>query len=100
MADTGRAKVLHRQLGVRALLAIVGGYVVAALGCIVLARVLPLDRVDAAVIATILSFSVYAAVAVWTFAAQHLSRALLGVAGAALLLLIAAWGCGGFEAGL
>lgn len=100
MADAGRAKVLQRQLGVRGPLAIVGGYVVAALACIVLARTLPLAPIDASVLAMILSFAVYAAVAVWCFAAKGLGRALLGVAGAALLLLVAAWGSGGFEAGL
>lgn len=90
----------HRQLGARGPLAIVGGYVVAALACIVLARTLPLARADASIIATILSFSVYAAVAVWSFAARELSRAVLGVIGAAGLLLLAAWLFGGFEAGL
>lgn len=92
--------MLHRQLGVRGPLAIVGGYAVAALACIVLARTLPLERIDASTIATILSFAVYAAVAVWSFAARDLSRAVLGVVAAAGLLLLAAWGLGGFEAGL
>lgn len=92
--------MLHRQLGARGPLAIVGGYGAAALACIVLARTLPLAPADASVIATILSFSVYAAVAVWSFAAKELSRAVLGVVGIAGGLLFAAWLSGGFEAGL
>ena len=79
------------RLGVasRAIAAIFGGYVLAALGTALMSLVLPMDRVDAVVSATMLSFTVYTCAVVWVFAARSAARAWFGLAvpGAAMAAL-------------
>ena len=62
---------------------------VAALSTAVLARVLPGPRAEASMAATLLSFAVYASVAVWAFADAKTWRVWLGlIAGSGLLAAI------------
>jgi hypothetical protein len=74
----------------RGLLALFGSYALAALWGAVLARMLPIPRLDATLIATILSFAIFAGVAVYVFAARSLRSALagLGVTGIAGFILL------------
>jgi hypothetical protein len=75
----------------RALAAIGGGYVLAALSAAALAVSLPLARVDATLTATMLSFLVYACAVVWVFAARTAGRAWLGLLVPSLALGLAVW---------
>ncbi|GLC93106.1 hypothetical protein Tamer19_25140 [Cupriavidus sp. TA19] len=72
----------------RAVAAIAGGYALAALSTAALAVSLPLPRPEAVTAATLLSFAVYAAAAVWVFAVRNAWRAWAGLALPAGLL----WG--------
>ncbi len=73
----------RHRLGIaaRALLAIAGGYLFAALGAASLALALPLPRPQAVLAATQLSFALYCALVIWAFSAPSALRAWL-VAGA------------------
>jgi hypothetical protein len=71
----------HRRIGiaVRALTATIGGYALTAaataLLAVLLAGPLTMQRADAAIIATMLSFAIYACAALWAFAAPSAQRA-------------------------
>jgi apolipoprotein N-acyltransferase len=69
----------RRGVASRAIAAILGGYVLAALSTALLALALPMPRVDAVMTATLLSFTVYTCAAIWVFAARDALRAWLGV---------------------
>ncbi len=73
---------LQYRLGVasRAVAAIAGGYLLAALAAAVLALTLPTSRAEAAVTGTLVSFLVYAVAVMWVFAARSAARAWLGLA--------------------
>lgn len=77
------------RLGVasRVLAACVGGYAVASLLATVLALAAPRlwggSRADGVLLATLLSFAVYAAIALWVFCARSAARAWLGLGVAA-----------------
>jgi len=82
-----------REIGARGAVALVGGYGITALWCAVVARLLPMSRVDATLTATMLSFPLYAGAAIWAFAARSLTRlcatgALVGLLG--LLVFVGA----------
>jgi hypothetical protein len=72
---------MRYRLGVasRAIAAILGGYVLAAVSTALLSLALPMPRVDAVMTATLLSFTVYTCAAIWAFAARDALRAWLGV---------------------
>nr|WP_315252721.1 iron transporter [uncultured Duganella sp.] len=79
------------QVGARALIAIFGGYALAALASARLATLcaLIMPRPDAALTGMLLSFALYAAIVIWTFSASTLRRAcavLLLAAGLLVLL--------------
>jgi len=84
--------VVSHRLGVlsRVLAASLGGYVVTALISALMALALPLlsgaSRADAVMVATMLSFAVYAVVAIWVFCARSALRAWLGLTGVAVLV--------------
>lgn len=59
----------------RAILALLGGYAFTALATASLALALPLPRASSVLTATLLSFSLYAAVALWAFTARTAGRA-------------------------
>jgi hypothetical protein len=94
-AQSGRRGWRYRgNIAVRALLGSVGAYAVAALLATALARTLPMARVEAVVVATLLAFLVAPAVTVWAFLARGPWRAAAGVAIAALLLAAIIWTTG------
>lgn len=64
-------------IAARALLAIGGGYVFAAVSTASLAIALPLPRPQAVLAATQLSFALYCALVIWAFSASHVLRAWL-----------------------
>lgn len=69
------------RLGIaaRALAAIGGGYVLAALASVALALWLPLSRAEAVTWGTLASFTVYTGAVMWVFAARSAVRAWLGL---------------------
>ncbi|GJD86173.1 hypothetical protein HPGCJGGD_4070 [Methylobacterium haplocladii] len=78
----------------RVLLALVGGYALAALATAVLSLTLPLDPAEAVTVATLLSFAVMAVAVLFVFAARSLHVATLwlglpiGALGLGLWLLV------------
>jgi hypothetical protein len=79
------------EIAARAAAAIGLGYVLAALAVAVAARLLPLDREEATMAATLPAFALYAAVAVWAFAERRTWRVWALGAGAATLLAGLLW---------
>ncbi len=69
----------NARLWARGLLALIGGYAVAAGWADGLARLLPGNPADAALVATMVSFVIYALAAIWTYAARSTPRAALGL---------------------
>lgn len=69
----------------RGALAAAGGYATAALGSAAIGRALPIDRLDATLLATISSFSIFVSIAVIAFAAETFFRAARSIA---LILLV------------
>lgn len=74
------------NVALRTLAGTVGAYGVAALAAAALARTLPMARVEAVTIATLIAYLVAPAVTIWAFLARGPLRALTGVGLAALLL--------------
>lgn len=70
----------------RVVAALAGGYALAALATVFLSAALPLQRADAVLTATMLSFALYAAAIIWVFAAASAPRAWLGLVVCALPL--------------
>ncbi|WCM90697.1 DUF3649 domain-containing protein [Acidovorax sp. NCPPB 3576] len=87
------------RLGVasRVLAACAGGYVLASLLAAVLALAAPRlwgwSRADGVLLATLLSFAVYAVIALWVFCARSALRAWLGLGAVAVpcLALLGWW---------
>lgn len=79
------------MVGGRTVLAIFGGYAVAALATAFFSLVLPLDRSEAVAASTLASFAVMAGAVVWVFSARTLGRAALGLAIPALCLGLGLW---------
>ncbi|MBH1997529.1 MAG: ketohydroxyglutarate aldolase [Sphingomonadaceae bacterium] len=82
------------NVAIRTLTATVGGYVVAALTAAMLARTLPLSRVEAVTTGTMLAYLVVPGVAVWAFLARGPWRALASVIMIAALLGLTVWMAG------
>ena len=78
-------------IGSRLLAGLLGGYVFTYALTAALAQVLPFNRVDALLIATLLSFLFYTLAIIWAFAARSTWRAWLGVPLAVPLALIGFW---------
>jgi uncharacterized protein DUF3649 len=64
-----------------------GGYTLTAAFTVALAKVLPLARVDAVIVATLVSFIIFALAIMWAFAARNAMRAWLGLLLPSALLL-------------
>ena len=79
----------------RAVAAIGGGYVLAALGGALIALALPLPRADAVTIATLLAFVIYPCVILWVFATRSALHACVGVAVMCAKLWMILWLVGG-----
>ncbi|GAA6132360.1 iron transporter [Halopseudomonas sabulinigri] len=74
----------------RVLLAVVGGYAFTYSVTAALARLLPGERIDAAISATLLSFLVYTGYVLWVYAVP-LRRGLLSLLAIVPLVLIGFW---------
>jgi|SRR5699024_10751588 len=79
------------QVSARVAAALPGGYVAAVLATMLLARVLPMPRTEASMAATLASFAVYAAIALWAFAARSAVRLWLWLLAAMAALGTATW---------
>ncbi len=79
------------NVAARAVAGSAGAYGVAALFAAALARTLPMSRLEAVSLATLLAFLVAPAGAVWAFLAPGPWRAWAGMLGAALLFGGVAW---------
>ncbi|CAD5106409.1 DUF3649 domain-containing protein [Zestomonas carbonaria] len=75
----------------RTLAALLGGYLFTYAFTAALARLLPLDKVDAMVVATLLSFVLYTLVILWAFACRSAWRVWAGLALALPLGAIGFW---------
>lgn len=78
-------------IAARVLAAIVGGYGLASLMSIVLARLLPLPHASAVMIGMLASFLFHACCALWAFAARTTLAAWLGLVVPGVFLALAAW---------
>ncbi|MGE7990553.1 DUF3649 domain-containing protein [Pseudomonas sp. NPDC089554] len=75
----------------RVLAAVLGGYAFTYAFTAALARLLPLGKGDALVIATLLSFAVYTGAMLWAFACRSAWRAWGGLLLAVPLALVGFW---------
>ncbi|TBU71723.1 DUF3649 domain-containing protein [Phytopseudomonas daroniae] len=75
----------------RVLAAILGGYAVAYAFTAALARLLPLAKVDALIVASLLSFAIYTLAILWAFCAASAWRAWAGMGVALPLAAIGFW---------
>ena len=75
----------------RTLAALVGGYVFTYAFTAALARLLPLDNVDAMLVASLLSFAIYTCAILWAFIARHQWSAWMGAVLALPLAAIGFW---------
>lgn len=71
--------------------AILGGYAFTYAATAALARLLPLDKADALISATLLSFAVYTGAILWAFACRSAVRAWAGLALGLPLAAIGFW---------
>ncbi|MCQ4312852.1 iron transporter [Pseudomonas stutzeri] len=79
------------DIAARTALAVLGGYAFTYAATAALARLLPMDRVDALATASLLSFVVYLGFILWAFTATSVRRVLAGVSGALPLAAIGFW---------
>jgi hypothetical protein len=94
-AQSGRAGWRYRgNIAARAVIGSVGTYAVVALLAATLARTLPMARVEAVTVATLLAFLLAPAVTIWAFLARGPWRAAAGVIAVALLLAAIFWAAG------
>jgi hypothetical protein len=82
------------NIAIRTLAGTIGAYAVAALFGAALARTLPIDRLDATLVATFLAFLVAPAMTVWAYLARGPWRAVAGVIGLTALFATIAWFAG------
>lgn len=75
----------------RAMAAVFGGYAFTYAFTACLARLLPLERIDALLVASLPMFVVYTLAVLWAFAARDARRAWLGLPLAIPLALIGFW---------
>ncbi|MBO3274298.1 iron transporter [Pseudomonas schmalbachii] len=79
-------------VALRVLAAVPGGYLVSYALTAGLAALLPLERPDAALVATLPSFAIYLGILLWTFATPRPGRLWLGLLLlAALAVAVAGW---------
>lgn len=75
----------------RIVAAILGGYAFTYAFTAALARLLPLNKADALITATLLSFAVYTGAVLWAFASRSATRAWAGLALGIPLAAIGFW---------
>lgn len=73
---------------VRTVAAIAGGYALAALSAVSLARILPLERADAGLLATMLAFIIFTVAVIWAYSAGSLKRVWGGLVLAAVVMAL------------
>ncbi len=78
-----RVRPLVWSMAFRSLTALVGGYAAAAVLATLIARLLPIARVEATSWGMILSFPIYAGIALWCFHEHRLLRVAAAVWGIA-----------------
>lgn len=82
----------HRlDVAARTLAAAAMGYLVAALSAATLSRLLPGPTPEAIMTGSLLSFAIYAGIAIWAFAERQVWRVWLGLSGAAAVLGAILW---------
>nr|WP_242672924.1 hypothetical protein [Azotobacter chroococcum] len=79
------------DVALRGTAAVFGGYVLTYAATAALARLLPLARFDAAMVATLLSFALYTGFVLWAFAAASVRRVWLGIALSLPLAAVGFW---------
>lgn len=89
--SVSQSRTAWPDIAARTALAILGGYAFTYAATAALARLLPLDRVDALTTASLLSFVVYLVFMLWAFAAASLRRVLVGLSAAVPLAAIGFW---------
>lgn len=94
IAQERRSWRYRANIAARTLAGTIGAYAVAALFGVVLARTLPMERLDAVIPATLLAFLVAPAVTIWAFLARGPWRACAGVVALASLFGAIAWFAG------
>lgn len=87
---TGR-KANGWDVAARVVLAIPGAYAIMAACTMLLARTIPVARLDATLWSTMVSFGIYAALVVWVFAASTALRAGLVLLAIGVVAGLGAW---------
>ncbi|WP_420223484.1 hypothetical protein [Pigmentiphaga litoralis] len=87
-----------RQVALRVLLAVVGGYAMASAIAIALPPVLTMPRVEAVMTATLLGYVAYVALIIVVFASTHLARLAVVMLAASFVLGGFGWTAGGLGA--
>ena len=80
-----KVRPLVWRMALRSVTALVGGYVAAAVLATLIARLLPIARVEATSWGMILSFPIYAGIALWCFHEHRLLRVAAAVWGIAII---------------
>ena len=79
------------DVGSRIVAGLLMGYVVAALAAAVLARLLPMSKVEATTTSMLVSFAVYAGVAIWAFGDPKAWRVWSGLLAACVVMAGVLW---------
>ncbi|ABO23110.1 hypothetical protein Shew_1240 [Shewanella loihica PV-4] len=77
LTSFGRDLSPRASVIVRLLASLLGGYGVAALACMLLAQTLPLSRLDAVLVGTMVSFSIFAMMIIRLFSLRSHLRVVL-----------------------
>ena len=86
-----KASVRYWPVIARSLAAIAGGYLFTYCFTAALARLLPMDRYDATVVASLISFVIYLAFILWVFATPSWRRVATSLLALPPLALIGFW---------
>lgn len=76
----------RREVAVRVLAAVIGGYMLANVVAIILSFLLPMSSGSAVMTSLLMSFAIYTAVVLWVFSVKSIHRAWLGLAVPSVLL--------------
>ena len=76
----------RREIAVRVLAAVLGGYVLANVVAVIIPFLVPLSTSSAVMTSLLLSFAIYTAAVLWVFSVKSVHRAWLGLAVPSVLL--------------
>jgi hypothetical protein len=76
----------RRQIALRVIVAIIGGYALANIIAILLSYLLPIPKSDAVMTGILLSFAIYAGAIMWVFAVRSVRKACVGLLAPSLVL--------------